>query len=126
MADKSWRDDPLENTPPVRGSGEFLKDRGYPDPTATKIKFGLVNAIRRSVERLDLRQIDVVRIVSEYDRTATITQPDVSRILKGNVKGFSESRLMVILAALGNEVSIVVQQSDDGRGRIAVCEPMFA
>jgi hypothetical protein len=27
----------LENTPPVRGSGNFLKDRGYSDPTETRI-----------------------------------------------------------------------------------------
>lgn len=28
--------DRLENTPPVLGSGEFLRDRGYPDPGLTK------------------------------------------------------------------------------------------
>jgi hypothetical protein len=31
--DKDWRKDPLENTPPVSGSGNFLKDRGYSNPT---------------------------------------------------------------------------------------------
>lgn len=40
--DQDWKNDPLENTPPVRGSGNFLKDRGYSDPTETRIKFDLV------------------------------------------------------------------------------------
>ena len=40
---------------------------------------------------------------------AGISQPDISRILRGNVNGYSESRLIVILAALGNNVSIVVE-----------------
>ena len=44
--DKEWKNDPLENTPPVRGSGNFLKDRGYADPTETRIKFDLVTLIR--------------------------------------------------------------------------------
>lgn len=34
---KNWRSDPLENTPPVRGSGNFLKDRGYADLTVLSI-----------------------------------------------------------------------------------------
>ena len=58
--DRDWKNDPLENTPPVRGSGNFLKDRGYPDPAATRIKFALVSAIRQSAAAKKLRQIDIV------------------------------------------------------------------
>jgi len=122
MSGKNWRKDPLENTPPVRGSGSFLKDRGYPDPTETRIKFDLVGVIRDIVEMKSLRQVDIVAQVNRYDPKAGISQPDISRILRGNVKGYSESRLMVILAALGNNVSIVVEPSK-GQGRIEVREP---
>lgn len=122
MSGGNWKDDPLENTPPVRGSGDFLKDRGYADPVETRIKFALVNAIREAVEARKLRQVDVVNLVNDYDRAAGISQPDVSRILRGNVKGYSESRLMTIIAALGNEVSIVIQPIREGRGRISVRE----
>ena len=121
MTSKNWRDDPLENTPPVRGSGEFLKDRGYSDPTQTKLKFDLVNLIRNAAEAKHLKQAQVVAIVNKYDRNATLSQPDVSRILRGNVKGYSESRLMSILAALGNNVSIVVEPVK-GQGQISVRE----
>jgi predicted XRE-type DNA-binding protein len=119
--DKDWKNDPLENTPPVRGSGNFLKDRGYSDPTETRIKFDLVNLIRVIVESKKLRQIDVVALVGRYAPGAGISQPDISRILRGNVIGYSESRLIVILAALGNNVSIVVEPTK-GYGHISVRE----
>jgi hypothetical protein len=64
--DKDWKNDPLENTPPVRGSGNFLKDRGYADPTETRIKFDLVTLIRTIVESKKLRQVDVVTLVGRY------------------------------------------------------------
>src|SRR4051794_39082973 len=102
MSGKNWKDDSLENTPPVRGSGDFLKDHGYPDSVETRIKFGLVDAIRETVEAKKPRQVDIVKTVNDYVRAIGISQPDVSRILRGNVKGYSESRLMTILAALGN------------------------
>ena len=119
--DKDWKNDPLENTPPVRGSGNFLKDRGYTDPTETRIKFDLVTLIRTIVESKKLRQVDVVALVSRYAPGAGVSQPDISRILHGNVNGYSESRLIVILAALGNNVCIVVEPTR-GQGHITVRE----
>lgn len=119
--DTDWKNDPLENTPPVRGSGNFLKDRGYADPTETRIKFDLVTLIRTIVESKKLRQIDVVALVGRYAPGAGVSQPDISRILRGNVNGYSESRLIVILAALGNNVSIVVEPTK-GHGNITVRE----
>src|ERR1700741_2554063 len=95
--DRDWKNDPLEKTPPVRGSGTFLKDRGYADPTETRIKFDLVNVLRDIVETKKLKQVDVVSLIEEYDPKVGVSQPDISRILRGNVKGYSESRLMIIL-----------------------------
>lgn len=33
---KNWRDDPLENTPPVRKKN-FLRNRGYEDPSESRV-----------------------------------------------------------------------------------------
>lgn len=121
MSGKNWRKDPLEHTPPVRGSGSFLKDRGYADSTETRIKFDLVTVIRDIVEARNLKQIDIVARINKYEPKAGIGQPDISRILRGNVRGYSESRLMMILAALGHNVSIVVEPSK-GQGQISVRE----
>lgn len=96
----SWKTDPLENTPPARGSGSFLKDRGYADPTQTRIKFDLVSRIRAIVESRKLRPVDVVGLVARYAPGAGISPPDISRILRGNVSSYSESRLIVILASV--------------------------
>jgi predicted XRE-type DNA-binding protein len=125
MIGENWKDDPLENTPPVRGSGSFLDDRGYHDPIETRIKFSLVSLIRDTMETRKLRQIEVAAIVNEFDPKASLSQPDISRILRGNVKGYSQLRLMTILAALGNNVSIVVEPVQ-GQGRIRVCETAAA
>src|ERR1700722_10767017 len=100
--DKDWKSDPLENTPPVRGSGNFLKDRGYSDPTETRIKFDLVNLIRVIIESKKLRQIDVVALVGRYAPGAGMSKPDLSRIL-------------------GNNVSIIVEPPK-GHGHISVRE----
>jgi len=59
-----------------------------------------VSIIRAVVEAKSLRQIDVVALVGRYAPAAGISQPDISRILRGSVNGYSESRLIVILAAL--------------------------
>jgi len=119
--DEGWRKDALENTRPVRGSGKFLKDRGYSNPTEARMKFDLVSIIRAVVEAKNLKQIDVVSLVSRYAPAAGISQPDISRILRGNVNGYSESRLIVILAALGNNVSIVIEPTQS-HGHISLCE----
>ena len=77
--------------------------------------------IRAIVGSKKLRQIDVVALVGRYAPGAGVGQPDISRILRGNVNGYSESRLIVILAALGNNVSIVVEPTK-GHGHITVRE----
>jgi predicted XRE-type DNA-binding protein len=122
MKQADWRSDPLENTPPVRGSGEFLKDRGYPDPVETRIKFELVERIRSTVETKGLRQVDVAKLVSGaggYGEENSFTQPDVSRILNGNVKGYSVTRLLSILMVLGSNIFIDIVPAA-GPGQIVV------
>jgi len=122
MKQTDWRNDPLENTPPVRGSGDFLRDRGYPDPVETRIKFELVERIRSAVEAKGLRQVDVAKLVAGaagYGDESSFTQPDVSRILNGNVKGYSVTRLLSILMVLGSNIFIDIVPAV-GPGQIVV------
>lgn len=99
---ENWKDDPLENTAPVLGSGDFLLDRGYADPDEMRVKFHLANRIALLVEDQGLRQADVC------DRTG-LKQPDVSRIVNGAVSGFSVWRLLLVLKGLGQTVTISVE-----------------
>jgi predicted XRE-type DNA-binding protein len=100
-----------ENSGPVRGSGDFLADRGYDDPEEMRVKFALANNIALTIEDRNLRQVDVAAL-------AGLAQADVSRIVNGIVKDYSVFRLMRVLAALGKDVSIGVTDASCGRGAI--------
>jgi len=118
---KDLRGAPPKNTVPVRASGNLLDDRGYSSRTETRLRFDLAGLIRAVIESRALRQIDVASLVAHYAPGAGISQGDVSRIVRGNLDGYSVLRLIVILAALGNDVSIVVQPAGK-RGRISVLD----
>lgn len=105
---ENWKDDPLENTAPVIGSGDFLRDRGYADPDEMRVKFYLANRIALLIEDQGLRQTDVC------DRIG-LKQPDVSRIVNGAVSGFSVWRLLLVLKGLGQKVTISVHAPDHER-----------
>jgi predicted XRE-type DNA-binding protein len=105
---EDWKDDPLENTAPVIGSGDFLRGRGYADADEMRVKFYLANRIALLIEDQNLRQADVC------DRTG-LKQPDVSKIVNGTVSGFSVWRLLLVLKGLGQKVTISVQAPDHER-----------
>jgi hypothetical protein len=68
---------------------------------------------------MTLRQIDVATQVARYAPGAGISQTDVSRLVQGNLDGYSALHLMVIRAALSSNVSIFAQPAGR-RGRISV------
>ena len=92
-------EDDLENSGPIIGSGDFLADLGYEDPDEVRVKFALANEIALLIEDRNLRQVDV------STRTG-LKQSDVSRIVNGNVDGYSVWRLMQTLKRLGQRVAI--------------------
>jgi predicted XRE-type DNA-binding protein len=104
-----------ENSGPVRGSGDFLRDRGYDDPEEMRVKFALANNIALTIEDRSLRQIDVAAL-------AGLAQADVSRIVNGIVKDYSVFRLMRVLAALGKDVSIGITDASSEHGTIIAHE----
>ncbi len=105
---ENWKHDPLENTASVLGSSNFLLDRGYADPDEMRVKVHLANRIALLIEDQELRQIEVC------DRTG-LKQPDVSRIVKGMVSGFSVWRLLLVLKGLGQRVTISVEAGEQER-----------
>ena len=104
---ENWKDNPLEHTEPVMGSGDFLLDQGYTDPEEARLKFHLANKITLLIEDKKLRQIEVCK------RTG-LKQPDVSRIVNGNVSGFSVWRLLQTLKRLGERVTISIEPATAG------------
>jgi predicted XRE-type DNA-binding protein len=101
-----------ENSGPVRGSGDFLRDMGYDDPDEMRVKFTLANTIAMAIEQRHLKQAEVAKLTG-------LAQPDISRIVNGVVKDYSLIRLMRVLTALGKDVSIGISDASGGRGIIA-------
>ena len=57
----------------------------------------------------------------------SLSQPDVSRLLRGDFREYSLERLFRLLTALGRDIDIVIRQPRSAAGgklRIAAAEPV--
>ncbi|HEX7927441.1 MAG TPA: helix-turn-helix transcriptional regulator [bacterium] len=80
------------------------------------IKKGLVRRIALDIQELGWTQREAAECLE-------VDQPKVSALLNGNLAGFTVSRLMRFLAALGHDVDVTVKPRDrrqKKRGHIAV------
>ena len=97
------------------GSGNVFADLGRPGADAYLLKAELVNRIDALVRRRGITQAEAGRLLG-------LTQPDVSRLLRGDFREYSLERLFRLLNALGRDVDIVIRpprSADGGRLRIA-------
>jgi len=97
-----------------RGSDNVFADLGLPDAEGHLFKAGLVSRIDKIIRELGLRQVEAAKLLG-------LSQPDVSRLLRGNFRDFSIERLLRLLTALGRDVEIVVREpTSDRLGRLTV------
>ena len=102
-----------------RGSGNVFADLGLPDAGAHLVKAELVSRIDAMVRRRGITQ-------TECARPLGLSQPDVSRLLRGDFREYSLERLLHLLTTLGCDIDIVVRQprsTSGGKLRIAA-EPV--
>ena len=108
------------NDPAVeRGGGNVFADLGLPDADTHLLKAELVGRIDAIVRRRGLTQTEAGRVLG-------LSQPDVSRLLRGDFREYSLERLLRLLTTLGPDIDIVIRppRSDTaGRLRIAAAEP---
>ena len=100
------------------GSGNVFADLGLPDADPHLLKAGLVARIDAIVRRRGLTQTEAARLLG-------LSQPDVSRLLRGDFREYSLERLLRLLTTLGHDVDIVIRRprsADGGRLRIAAAE----
>ena len=100
------------------GSGNVFADLGLPDADPHLLKAGLVARIDAIVRRRGLTQTEAARLLG-------LSQPDVSRLLRGDFRDYSLERLLRLLTTLGRDVDIVIRRprsADGGRLRIAAAE----
>ena len=97
-----------------RGSGNVFADLGLPDAEAHLLKAELVTRIDKIIRQRGLKQVDAAKLLG-------LSQPDVSRLLRGSFEEFSMERLLRLLTALGRDVEIGIREPRSQRqGRLSV------
>ncbi|MGC9195870.1 MAG: helix-turn-helix domain-containing protein [Syntrophobacteraceae bacterium] len=97
-----------DDTSIKRGSKNLFADLGYANAETHLLKAGLVTRIRDIISESNLTQADAATRMG-------ISQPDVSRLLRGQFRDVSVERLMRMLTKLGCDVDIVIH--DPGKAR---------
>lgn len=90
------------------GSGNVFADIGLPDPEERLAKADLAIRIATAIRGRRLTQARAARILE-------IDQPKISRLLRGQLSGFSTERLMHFLTLLGRDVEIIVKRAPRSR-----------
>ena len=97
-----------------RGSGNVFEDLGRPDAEAHLLKAELVTRIDKIVRQRGLKQVEAAKLLG-------LSQPDVSRLLRGSFREYSIERLLRLLTTLGRDVEIVIREPRSRRqGRLSV------
>jgi predicted XRE-type DNA-binding protein len=99
----------------TRGSHNVFADIGVQEPEEALGKAKIAEAIADLLKRRELSQRDAGKLVS-------LTQPQISRLMRGDTREFSYERLLRVLTALGQDVEITIRQrrGPKRRGRVLV------
>ena len=85
------------------GTGNVFADLGLTDADAHIVKAELVTRIDAIVRQLGITQTEAGRMLG-------LSQPDVSRLLRGDFREYSLERLLRLLTVLGRDIDIVIRQ----------------
>ena len=99
----------IQGIPVEEGSGNVYADLGYADSEDMMMKAQLVTKIADIIRQRGLTQEKAAKLLG-------LTQPKISRLLKGQFRGISERRLLRCLTRLGRDVEIVVKPAPRHRG----------
>ena len=98
-----------------KSGGNVYSDLGYADSSAMLMKAQLVSKIAVIIKTRDLTQAEAAPKLG-------LTQPKVSALLKGQLRGVSERRLLDCFTRLGRDVQIVIRPVPKNRrnGQLSV------
>ena len=100
-----------------RSSGNVFADLDVPDAGAHLLKAELVSRIDTIVRQRGITQTEAARILG-------LSQPDISRLLRGDVRQYSLERLFRLLTALGRDIDIVIRQPRSATGgKLCIAAP---
>src|SRR5215207_5206119 len=87
------------------GSGNVFADLGLPDAEERLLKAKLATRIAQLIEEKGLTQAQTAARIA-------LDQPKVSRLLRGQLSGFSADRLFAILNRLGHSVEVRISAKE--------------
>jgi predicted XRE-type DNA-binding protein len=96
-----------------RGSTNVYADLGYKSADEMLVKAQLVSTIAEILTARGYTQTKAAALLG-------IPQPKLSKMLRGQFRGFSERKLMDCLTLLGRDVEIVVRVATKKNGQGAV------
>ena len=91
-----------EKTSIRRGTKNIFADLGFPDAGTHLLKAELMSRVQDIIGQKRLTQTQAAKI-------AGVSQPDLSRLLKGQFRDVSVERIIRMLTKLGCQVDIVVK-----------------
>ena len=91
------------NTDIVRGTSNVFADLGYANAETHLLKAKLVSQIQGVINAQKLTQVAAAKRMG-------LSQPDVSRLLKGQFRDVSVERLIRLLTRLGCDVDITIRK----------------
>jgi predicted XRE-type DNA-binding protein len=98
-----------------KGSGNVYTDLGIPDAGEMLVKAQLAMKIGEIIKSRGWTQQEAADVLG-------MTQPKLSKMLRGQFRGISEAKMLECLARLGRDVQIVVgpARHSDEAGRVEV------
>jgi predicted XRE-type DNA-binding protein len=109
---------PRSKTKPTHGN--VFAEIGTPNADEHALKADVVIKIGMLIESKKLSQTQAAKLTG-------ISQPDLSRLLRGHFEGFSMDRLFQAILLLGSDVEITLKRPVGNRqGRVRVLAESFA
>lgn len=99
----------------TKGSGNVFRDLGFSEEKSAELvlKSSLLQALQETIKGCGWKQVEAADQLG-------IDQAKVSKLLAGQMAGFSIERLVHFLSLLGQDVEVTVRKAPRGRGRGAV------
>jgi predicted XRE-type DNA-binding protein len=94
---------PERKEPVSRGTGNVFADLGFTDAAERQARLRLAYALNQVLERRQLSHADAAKVLG-------VTQPKVSALRNYKLAGFSVERLIKLLAAVDQDVEIVIRR----------------
>lgn len=94
----------------TKGSGNIFRDLGFSEERSAELllKSSLLQALQDTIRRHVWKQVEAAARLG-------IDQAKVSKLLSGQMAGFSVERLVHFLSLLGQDVEVTVRQAPRGQ-----------